>query len=776
MWIKAGRKRLLTAFMCLSLICGLPGCGNNVSEQDGRDAAPKTEGETDQPPTQWEQLSSSVKEKLADEKFFYRQAAKADMTYEAPENLRLGGRWTAFLGADGAVRYSLYQLDTPVFGVDDYTLVQTADGDGNLKETKLQAAFLNELFDADYACNVRLYPIAGHTDFVLVHYRAEDSQVRIIDEEGALIAGFTLPETIAEEYKEAEYSGLLVPAVDMIADEAYNLYIVWKPSDGGVIRFMASDREGKLLWEESLSGDDIIEGMVLLPDQTIGCLLYRNGEDRKPSSYRLVKLNSQDGLQLAAEIKAEGLIRRKCVTCFDDRTLLYANQDGLYRCSYDASDTQELFLWAENGVNMDALTSIIKMQVQPNGDIEILFRYEQDYTYLRLKLTDEKEPVTELVFAVGESNRRNYQNAVADFNREHSDCQIRMTAYEESSKLLTELTAGKGPVLIDTNLISFADNGELWECLDSAMAGWNLEDVLLKKTLSGGQIDGKQYGLSFYWQLISFATVSYRDESWNYESFLKYLNENNNLDMLYEEQSPEGFMTWFLSRGLDESLFLDAEAGKAYFDSEQFAEAAALARRLAAERQRADDMEQVERIRQGSCLGEFVYLYYASAIAYYDARLGEAVNYVGFPGRDGSCHYISMEAPVVIRKTASDKEKDAALLFLRGLLEKDVQADLVKKFGFSVRKDVFEEQLKNVEDEVTYIIEGEKVLLSVDKEHIKDRIFSLYDKAEPYPSMPDGIGSALAEELQEYFHGVKRPEEVQKVLQNRVQLYLNERK
>ena len=330
--------------------------------------------------------------------------------------------------------------------------------------------------------------------------------------------------------------------------------------------------------------------------------------------------------------------------------------------------------------------------------------------------------------------------------------------------------------MVDTSLVPFADNEKLWECLDDALAQWGLEGALLDGPMEGGRIGGKQYGLCPSWSLTTFATVAYQEEGWDYDQFLEYLEGADGLEMLFEYQNQEGFLREFLCRSPEESLFIDPEAGRAYFDTERFTEAVSLANRLAGETGRMNSSEMAERIRSGSCLGEFVGLVNAGDTAYYDMKLGDQINYIGLPGKDGSCHYINFDDPIAVRATASSGEKEAALAFLEHLLGKKTQRNLVAYINFSVRQDVFLEQLDDMPEELKYYKDGAEVTIPVDKERARERLLSLYEKAVPRPAMPQEIGQVLEEGLQECFHGSKSVEEVAGILQNRVQLYLDERK
>ncbi len=763
------RGRFLTRFLYFGLMFALSGCGIATSMEEGIEAT--GQGGQERSP------SLSVEEKLADDRYFYREATRKTFHYEEPEDLMMGGIWQNFMCSEGVGRYAIFQFQGRDLE-DDYSVIQMMNEEGEVTETELSFSRQGALFGRETATS-DVYQILGHKGAVLIEFSYPDpSQVCIVDEKGEVKAEFPIPGIIAAAYKD----GFLVSPHALMADEDYHLYVVWRSMTEAETKMLVLDREGGKLWEETLkdppSGEYFIQGMTALPNGGVGCVLYYQVEDK--IYCRLFAMDPKEGVKELAVLTGTEVDADKneisYLVCFDEDTLLYATEKGLYRCSYQGKNPEELYLWMENGVRIGANNFIENMRVQPDGDIDILLRANGENVYLRLELATEKKEVLTVPFAVAEEHKSLFQGAVADFNKEHGNCKIEMVVYEEQAKLLTELAAGKGPVLVDTSLVSFKDNESLWECLDEPLEKWEVKDKLLENTLQGGQIDGRQYGLSFSWSITTFASVSYQEESWNYEQFLDHIRNAADLEMLFEYQAPEGALREFLCRSLEESYLIDPEAGKAYFDTERFSDAVALMKRLAGEREPVDSSESAELVRSGKALGEFVALTSASEIAYYDTKFGERLNYVGLPGKAGSCHYIASGDPLAVRATASGEEKEAVLAFLKQLLGKDAQSELVRDYGFSIRRDVLMNQLENMSEELVYIIDGAQVRIPVDKERAKERLLSLYEKAVPEPSLPAEIYQVFTEELSQCFRGSKTVEEAAEVLQNRVQLYLDERK
>lgn len=128
---------------------------------------------------------------------------------------------------------------------------------------------------------------------------------------------------------------------------------------------------------------------------------------------------------------------------------------------------------------------------------------------------------------------------------------------------------------------------------------------------------------------------------------------------------------------------------------------------------------------------------------------------------------------MAVRSTASE-EKQVAFWLLSEMLGEEAQLSNGTR-EFSVRKDIFEEQLAGPEEGTRYLIGGEAIQLEADWDAVREELLTIYEKSVPNPGMPKAVEAAISEGLAEYFDGTKSAEEAGAILQNRVQLYLDER-
>lgn len=309
--------------LCVGLAFSLSGCGQGTSQ----DAPQEEEAEATGQGGQEESPSLSLREKLADDSYFYVEASRVALEYDAPEDLEYGVIWHVCMGSEGMGRYAWFKPEGWADS-EGYAVIQMVNQKGEVEETQLfygrQGAFLDEEMKG---CH--FFQLTGRRGIMLTDYRCpEPSQVCIVDEEGQEQARISIPVAFTEPYKDS----LLVPMNDLTADEACNLYLAWNPSDQTSIQFMVCDREGNKLWEEAIPGNEVfLNHLAALPDGRIGCVYY--DQAKEGSTYYFVALDPTEGLQELARMKDKEWKSGKpqYLTCYDEDTLLYATSRGLYR-------------------------------------------------------------------------------------------------------------------------------------------------------------------------------------------------------------------------------------------------------------------------------------------------------------------------------------------------------------------------------------------------------------------------------------------------------------
>ena len=120
--------RFLAKLLCLGLALSLSGCGQGASQEEGAEAT--GQGGREESP------SLSLGEKLADDSYFYTEAYRTALEYDAPEDLVYGGIWQVCMGSEGMGRYAWFQPEGWADS-EGYAVIQMVNQEGEMAETQL---------------------------------------------------------------------------------------------------------------------------------------------------------------------------------------------------------------------------------------------------------------------------------------------------------------------------------------------------------------------------------------------------------------------------------------------------------------------------------------------------------------------------------------------------------------------------------------------------------------------------------------------------------------
>ena len=465
------------------------------------------------------------------------------------------------------------------------------------------------------------------------------------------------------------------------------------------------------------------------------------------------------------------------LTLFDENTLLWADNDGIYRSDLQGNVFEPLYLWKNHGM---MVSGIDDLRILEEGRISLIYSSNGERSYLCLEPTTEEVEIRRITLAVSPQMESVYNNMATEFNKRYPACHIDVKSNYDETALLTELIAGKGPVLVDTSLTGFATQERLWEPLDEIIRQMGLTEELQSAALELGKINGTQYGVVKDFYLETVVIDNQELKSWDYDTFLQCILDVPGVEAVFNSYSLEQdgfrFVSDFFVHGMEDSYLFDAESGSTSFDSKNFRNILKLAKEYCV---RKEMVPPGNLLPQGNVLCNTLNIHKPEQIALYRLYYGENINYIGYPVGEGYGNYINSSAPLAIRRTASTEDKVAACIFLQMILSYECQkkaADDVN-FSLSVRKDVLEEQINSVdENSIPTALGFDQIRLGEEVNNALDAkiLYSLLDKSQPYRELPQELNSILYEELQQYFYGTISEDAVIEHLKNRVGLYLKE--
>lgn len=566
-----------------------------------------------------------------------------------------------------------------------------------------------------------------------------------------------------------------------IADKTGNIHFIFEPveshGDYSVIvadkwHYYIASSEGELLADYSAEGESQ-PVFVSLYDGRVAFWM-KSGKDAV-LQYIDTDSGQQDTLATVKDTAGKDF-NSYTYTLLDENTLLYADSQGVYRSDLSGNNPELLYLWRNHGI---IAYGVRAMQPVDGEKIALIYESYDGMNYLCLEPTTEEVEIREIVLAVPSSKKDVYAKAVAAFNRRYPTCQIKLKNDYLETALLTELTAGNGPVLIDTALTGFENYEDLWEPLDTVLEQMGITDQLEQSVLECGRINGTLYGIISDFRLETVVTANQELQDWDYETFLQCITENPDLEAIINSYTGDDgwyFIVKFFIHGLEDNYLLDAESGVTNFDSEEFRRILELAKEYCV---RNDYVAPGGSLFEGRVLCNVLSIEKPEQIALYRICYGEDINYIGFPSGDGAAHYFNSSTPLTIRRTASKEEKEIACAFIKFYLSYECQLEASKEvnYGLSVRKDVLEEQINSMnESSFPYASGFEQIQLgeNVNIELDAETLYSLIEKAKPAKTFPRELISILIEEIDPYFSGAVSEDVVIDHLENRVGLYLSE--
>lgn len=498
-----------------------------------------------------------------------------------------------------------------------------------------------------------------------------------------------------------------------------------------------------------------------------------NGEVALRKDKEIIKLDPQNG----RETRLDNMENHGgCVTYWDEENILFADTKGVYLENILDGNKTALYLWQNHGIRIAEAVAVSRFDDEA---ISVLIRDSKGYVLVNLKPTEGEVEVKNINFAVSSWNKNAYSTAIMDFNRKYPAYHINLVEYgQDNQKLLTEMIAGKGPVILDTGLVNLDEITDYLEPLDEVFCQMELDEEILPQVIEMGKVNGKLYGIVSNFYINTVITAMDNPRGWNYEEFIKCIDKNDSLTSIFNGNSLDdgiAFIFKYFIHGLSDNYLLDVDNTATKFDTEEFRKIIRWGKQYQGTR------GDYENLMDGTMLCLDVAIRKPEDISGIRVLMGEDANYIGFPCNDGKGHYMSAKSMLAITNNATDEEKRIAHSFIKMMLsyEQQLEASESYEFNLSVRKDVLEEQIKNisVKDSVSIMYLPNFELKEEQLDYEKDRkiLYDLLENSKPDSYLPDELSDILWEELMPYFDGEADEDKVITNLKGRVDLYIGEK-
>ena len=559
-------------------------------------------------------------------------------------------------------------------------------------------------------------------------------------------------------------------------------------------------------------GEGWIYNMARLPDGGLGVLLWRNGMSFMRVEAEKGELTPLGELkQIFPELLLDGR---------GANTLYYSYGTKLYGWHGEDGESELLLDWLDCDLSARQLRAV---RVEEDGSIRAVWQQEGEapaLVTLKKAALDSLPQRQELT--LGALYADMISEAVLRFNRSQDQVRIRVLDYSDYvngedyeaglTKLSTEIMAGNMPDLLALDSLPYAQlaaKGLLedlypWLDGDAELKREDFFENVLKSMEVGGRLCQVTPGFSVV-TLMGSADVVGDTPGWSYEDFQAALSA-----------MPEGCTA--MGPGIDRNMFLemcsyvnmaeflDWGSGTCRFDSEDFQKLLAFCKSFPDKNDviLEDDSSDMSRIAEGRQMLVFTGLYSMEDAVYNEQYFGGKSTYIGLPTADGRPGNVLMPSNgYAMSSKCADKE--AAWRFLRGFLTEDYAKKLGSyEGGLPLNKKAFQAQLdKAMEIEYEKDTEGHYLLdangeriptskggmsMSMDggammdftlwamTQEQADKLLAVIEGADRAVDMNTTVSGIIREEAAAYFAGQKSVEEVAKLIQSKVSLYVSEQR
>lgn len=383
------------------------------------------------------------------------------------------------------------------------------------------------------------------------------------------------------------------------------------------------------------------------------------------------------------------------------------------------------------------------------------------------------------------------QEIIVDYNKQSDRYEVVPVVFDgetsfddQRRRIQLEVTNGGGPdILSDTalqriDMKPYAEAGTLLDVTDFLTG----QGEFVKNVAEANKLEGRMYGIPYSFSMNTMVTsplMATDRENWTAEYCMQMAQDEGIsifIDAPYGWTREESglYVLNVLGVGMGGiQLFVDEEQGISSFEEPEFIELLEFSKKYSDLEPKASKKGKYasgEIFCTAVGIGNFDSFWYCDELFE-----GEPV-YIGYPSPQGGQYKITVDSFYI---NAASPHVAGALDFMQYLLEEEQQRRLVTGYGrFPVKQELLKMMWKEAKEEAikdtAYETNGiyYAARLMTDKE---ERIFWEMLEHPIYDQWQNDIWDIIWEEALPFFYGEKPAEEVAKVIDSRVQMYLDER-
>lgn len=526
---------------------------------------------------------------------------------------------------------------------------------------------------------------------------------------------------------------------------------------------------------------------------------YINSISSSPSGKVYVNIDGNQGMEIKTindkfsdfdkTIPVEGW---GSVYAADDENLLYCTYSGLQLINVNTNEKKSLFSWINVDVDSTNFDNVI---MNEDGSFTVLYYDYENGKYeivkIREALESEKGKKETLVLGTYYLDS-DVRRSIVKYNRNNSSARIKVVEYMNDDTIsyedsLKKFTADLGNGAFD--LVDLSTNNSIGkytkalEPLDNYISKGIDKSKCFESVLEACTYDGKIYAMPKSFSITTLGiSKKHADEigSWTIKDLVALRNKYS--EKTFIERGTQSQALYLAISGSFDS-FVDQKTGKCSFDSEEFKDALEFAKSFKMDDDNYDyDFDSWGAIKTDDILLFNIYLNSLDYIQLYETLADGGIEIIGYPSKDGGKHIVNAYAALSI--CAKSKHKDMAWEFIKSFVDEDGSEygrgsfNIYKDKTDAVMKKAMEKEIGPDGTEISTMSWGnghtDVELYAATQKHV-DMAYEVIEKATSSEGLDDEVVQIILEECQPYFNNQKSVEETVKVIQSRVNIFLQER-
>lgn len=592
---------------------------------------------------------------------------------------------------------------------------------------------------------------------------------RMGEEEHAPIITYSVQEISIPEPDEdlAEGSGYIIEDdYKLVSGTLYRLVTAFREGEGKVQWYLQTLSEPYTAWDTvrletspDLGGREVTVKQRGITENGDVYFIYSDNEEKE------LIFVLQDGIWLEVDALPTRDIGENIFT---------ADNQALYR--QEGGQQEELLSWSSYGISL--------------SDTPVLWVKSENYMLVSGATRDRRRLLKVESGAEGQGEEKqqiilvayltpSLQKSIVEFNKQSDAYEVvARDCYQESfedlqQRFQAEMITGDGPDLIHNLFVSvypYAKSGYL-EPLD----GWLPEDRLLPQAVDSGRVEGHCYIAPYEFSLQSLITtkeVAGEHTQWTLEEMMEIMSKQSDR-AFYHGADGASVLYCMICMDEENAAFVDWEQGVCHFETDEFVSLLECSKAWADKRDGQDTFYEGEELRNGQVLLDQLWRTPNSLKDYFDNldELGGSCVYIGYPVENGNGSFIEGWGFAINRSSSC---KEGAKAFLEYLMSPKRQWEQWEQTGtLPVDKGL----LDQVMAETARALSDNQEMSSQDNAYGETEIQYYHQvllNSKAQGNRYEAIRDILFEETGSYYEGNRDPWEVARVLQSRVQLYLDE--